>query len=108
MMVRLTVVCIALLAVSGCALFKEPPPAPERRVLVPCPPEPPPVDCPPLPELEGELRIDAEGKPWLDARPGALARAWLDANPVHVECWAAVRVWREAHGACIADIEDDD
>lgn len=101
-------VCTVLLTAAGCSVFKSAPspPQPERIVLVPCPPKAPPVECPVLPELEGEPRLDEHGKPWIDAKPGALTRAWLGAKPVNTECWEALNVWRETHAACLKDIED--
>lgn len=103
---RAALCCTLLLLAAGCNPFSgPPPPAPERRVLVPCPPKAPPVECPALPVLEGEVREDAEGKLWIDAKPGVLARWKLDVDPIHLECWLAESTWRETHAACLADIE---
>ena len=101
--------CVAVIltaALAGCGAFSSTP-APERRVLVPCPVTAPPVSCPPLPVLQGaERRVDAQGQVWLDVTPDALLRAWLDAEPGNVQCRQSLKVWEDTHATCLAATGD--
>lgn len=94
--VSIAISCMAVLA----ACSSTPPPQPERRVTVVCPPFQPTVQCPGLPRLDGTVRIDEDGTRWIDADPEALAHAWLDMAPRMIECQEALHVWEASWDQC--------
>ena len=88
---RLFLVFVGLLALATImtACSSTPEPSVQQVIKVErCPAAPPDLECPPMPDLPHEATIDQ------------LEDAWIDADPVHEACAAAVDAWRGAWDAC--------